>query len=480
MGVMKSGLVALVGILLATVVLVDLAEEGTSPAQATAAAQTPGGGTPSTDAASGATASGTAGIVLKDIKFSPASLTVTPGTTVTWTNEDPMGHTVTPADPTQWGSEGSGNAPAEWLQEGDEWTFTFTQPGTYVYYCLPHASKAKDGVWKGMVGTITVSADGKPAPTPSETSFEMPTTSVVPSPIAPARQAPDADGIVRITLETREVVAKLADGTAYTFWTFDGTVPGPMVRVREGHTVEVTLTNAEDSTMSHSVDFHAVTGPGGGAKATQTKPGESTSFTFKAIDPGVYVYHCATPHIPSHVANGMYGLIVVEPKDGWPAVDREFYVVESEWYTTGDRGDGGLQSLSLEKMEDEDPEYFTLNGQVGALTGEGAMMANVGETVRIFFGVGGGVPSSFHVIGEVFDTVYMDGNDATTHNRQTILVPAAGSAMVDFKLEVPGDYALVDHTLTRAIDKGAVGILHVDGPEDHAIYHGVETPGSGH
>lgn len=472
--ILKSGLITLVAFGVAAALLVNTVNEPTSAASSEEATRSPG------PVPTSAAASGSAEVLMKDLKFTPAALTVTPGTTVTWKNDDPMGHTVTPTDVAAWGSQGSGDAPDDWLQEGDSWSFTFDKPGTYTYYCLPHASKAKDGTWKGMVGTITVSAEGAGTGEPGSAAFEMPSASIVPSPIAPARIEPDADGIVRVTLETKEVTARLADGAAYTYWTFGGTVPGPMVRVREGDTVEVTLKNAEDSVMSHSIDLHAVTGPGGGAVATQTKPGESTTFTFRAIDPGVYVYHCATPHIPSHVANGMYGLIVVEPKDGWPEVDREFYVMESEWYTTGDRGETGLQSLSLEKLEAEEPVYFTLNGQVGALTGDGAMQANVGEKVRIFFGVGGGMPSSFHVIGEVFDEVYMDGNGDITRNRQTVLVPAAGSVMLDFALEVPGDYLLVDHTLTRAIDKGAVGILHVAGEENHDIYHGTETPGSGH
>lgn len=472
MGTLKVAIVSLVGILAVTVVLVNAFDApAPAPAEDSAASAS------SPPRASSATASGFAKIIMKDIKFSPAKLTITPGTTVTWVNEDPMGHTVTPAEPTLWGIQGSGNDPADWLQDGATWSFTFKDSGSYVYYCFPHASQGKDGNFVGMVGTIVVSADANAAgaSTPDVAAFVMPTTSVAPSPIAPPRTQPDADGVVRIALETREVTAKLADGVAYTYWTFGGTVPGPMVRVREGDKVEVTLRNADDSTMPHSVDFHAVTGPGGGAKATQTKPGESTSFTFRAIDPGVYVYHCATPHIPSHVANGMFGLIVVEPEAGWPAVDREFYVVQSEWYSTLGAGEKGLASLSLGKLGDEDPDLFSFNGPLGALTGEGAMQAKVGEKIRIFFGVGGGIPSSFHIIGEVFDEVWMDGNTDVSRNRQTVLIPAAGSAIFDLALEYPGDYILVDHTLTRAIDKGAFGILHVEGPANDDVFQGGTT-----
>lgn len=477
MGLLKAFAITLLGFAVATAAIVNLAQDDPSPGVAEATSP------PAADAASSASpvaAAGSAEVILKDVAFSPAALTVTPGTKVTWRNEDPMGHTVSPADPESWGSAGSGDAPDDWLQEGDAWALTFEKPGTYAYYCLPHASRGPDAVWRGMVGTVVVSADAGAQAVEPAAAFVMPDASVVPSPVAPPRTLPDADGVVRVLLETREVTGKLADGVAYTYWTFGGTVPGPMVRVREGDLVEVTLANHEDSTVSHSVDFHATTGSGGGAKATQTKPGDSTTFTFKALDPGVYVYHCATPHIPSHVANGMYGLIVVEPKEGWPAVDREFYVMESEWYTTGERGEKGLQSLSIGKMVEEDPDYYTFNGPVGALAGDGAMRANVGEKIRIYFGVGGGVPSSFHVIGEVFDEVYMDGNGEPTRNRQTILVPAAGSAIVDFTLEVPGDYVLVDHTLTRAIDGGAAGVLRVEGAENHEVYHGAPTPGDAH
>lgn len=474
MGVVKAGVLTLAVFTVAAVLVAALADEPTP---------TNDGGLVSTPVRAGAAPTATApgAVVMKDLKFSPATLTVPVGATVTWTNEDPMGHTVTPTDAILWGTQGSGSDPDDWLQQGGTWAHTFTKPGTYTYYCIPHASKSSDGSYRGMTGTIVVTEAGQAAPsTGGTTAFSMPNASVVPDPRAPARLQPGPDGVVHVELETREVTAKLADGVAYGYWTFNGTTPGPMVRIREGDTVEVTLRNADDSAMTHSVDFHAVTGPGGGAKATQTQPGHSTHFRFKALDPGLYVYHCATPHIPSHVANGMFGLILVEPKEGLPPVDREYFVVESEVYTTGERGEQGLQTLSLEKLQQETPDYFVFNGQVGALAGDGALKANVGETVRIYFGVGGGKASSFHVIGEVFDDVYMDGNGAATHNRQTVLVPAAGSAIFDFKVEYPGDYILVDHTLTRALDGGAVGILHVDGAADPSVFEGATTPGSGH
>ena len=287
---------------------------------------------------------------------------------------------------------------------------------------------------------------------------------------------------VRVDLETTEVEARLADGVSYKFWTFNGKLPGPFIRVRVGDTVEVHLKNASDSAFPHSVDFHAVTGPGGGAVATQTKPGGETMFTFKALNAGLYVYHCATPMVAHHITNGMYGMILVEPEEGLPEVDREFYVMQGELYTTEKMGTQGLNNFSVEKLLDEDPEYFVFNGAVGGLTKEQPLKANTGETVRIFFGVGGpNFTSSFHVIGEIFDRVYDQASltSAPLTDVQTTLVPPGGATMVEFGLDVPGRYILVDHALSR-MERGLAGFLEVEGEENHEIYEGVPTSGSGH
>jgi nitrite reductase (NO-forming) len=287
---------------------------------------------------------------------------------------------------------------------------------------------------------------------------------------------------VRIDLETVELEGQLADGTTFTYWTFNGQVPGPFYRVRVGDTIEVHLKNLTDSTMAHSVDFHAVTGPGGGATMTQTLPGEETVFTAKALNPGLYVYHCATPMVAHHIANGMYGLILVEPEEGLPPVDREFYVMQGEIYTNEAFGSTGHLTDNIQALLDEDPEYLVFNGAVGALTEQKPLKASVGETVRIFFGVGGpNFTSSFHVIGEIFDRVYDQASLTSTPltNVQTTLVPPGGATMVEFQLEVPGNFILVDHALAR-LQRGLAGILVVDGPEDPDIYHGTPTEGSGH
>ena len=283
---------------------------------------------------------------------------------------------------------------------------------------------------------------------------------------------------VLVDLETTEEKGTLASGVEYTFWTFGGSVPGPMLRVREGDTVEIRLRNRDTSTFMHSIDLHAVTGPGGGAAVTQVVPGQTGAFEWKALNPGLYVYHCATPPIPTHVANGMYGLILVEPREGLPRVDREYYVMQGEFYTRGRTGVPGLQRFDADKARDERPEYVVWNGRVGALLEGGALQARTGETVRLYVGNGGpNLVASFHVIGEVFDRVWPEasvGGDVK-RNVQTTLVPAGGAAIVDFKVDVPGRFLLVDHSLSRAMDKGALGALVVSGDARPDIFRAL-TP----
>jgi nitrite reductase (NO-forming) len=283
---------------------------------------------------------------------------------------------------------------------------------------------------------------------------------------------------VQLSLETREVTARLDEGVSYRYWTFNGTVPGPLLRVRQGDTVELSLRNAPESAVTHSIDLHAVSGPGGGATVMQVEPGKAASFRFQARHPGVYLYHCATPMVAHHIANGMYGLIVVEPPEGLAPVDREFYVVQGDFYAQGTRGQKGDRPFDMEKMLAEQPDYVLLNGHVGALTGAGALKAQVGETVRIFFGVGGpNLTSSFHVIGAIFDRVFPEGAREPLTHVQTTLVPAGGATMVEFKAETPGNYILVDHSLGR-LEKGASGVLVVEGPEDPSIFTSLQ-PGTG-
>lgn len=276
-----------------------------------------------------------------------------------------------------------------------------------------------------------------------------------------------------VNLDTTEEVGRIADGVEYTFWTFGGTVPGSFIRVREGDEIEFNLNNRPDSKMPHNIDLHAVTGPGGGATSSFTAPGHTSTFSFKALNPGLYVYHCATAPVGMHIANGMYGLILVEPKGGLPKVDREFYVMQSEFYTKGNYGDEGHQPFDMAEALTEIPDYVVFNGSVGAIAGDNAVHAKVGETVRLFVGNGGpNLVSSFHVIGEIFDKVYVEGGDLINHNVQTTMVPAGGSTIVDFKLESPGTFIIVDHSIFRAFNKGALGMIKVTGDEDLVVYSG--------
>ena len=287
---------------------------------------------------------------------------------------------------------------------------------------------------------------------------------------------------VRIDLLSVEVEGRLAEGTTFGYWTFNGKVPGPFLRVRVGDTIDIHLKNSADSTMIHSVDFHATTAPSGGAAALQVNPGEEKSMTWKALVPGLYVYHCATPMVAEHIANGMYGLILVEPEARLPPVDREFYVMQGEIYTDAAYGQHGSQEFSVEKLLDERPDYFVFNGSVGALSKLHPLRAKVGETVRIFFGVGGpSFTSSFHVIGTIFDKVYAFGGlkSAPLEGIQTVTVAPGGAVITEIKLQVPGNYTLVDHALAR-MERGLVGILNVEGAPNPEIYNGKVMPGMRH
>lgn len=277
---------------------------------------------------------------------------------------------------------------------------------------------------------------------------------------------------VRVDLETVEVTGQLDNGTTYRYWTFNRKVPGPFVRIRVGDTVEVAMKNHEDSALMHNVDFHAVTGPGGGGMATEAMPGEPKGFVFEALNPGLYVYHCATPMVAQHISNGMYGMILVEPAEGLPKVDREFYVMQGELYTEQPIGTRGEAMESIDKLVNERPEYFVFNGAVGALAKDNALKARAGETIRLFFGVGGpNFTSSFHVIGEIFDKVYPMGSVTSTvvNDVQTVTVPPGGAVIADLKLEVPGTYVLVDHALSR-VNKGLAGFLEVNGSGPPGVF----------
>ncbi|MDZ4734413.1 MAG: copper-containing nitrite reductase [Nitrospirota bacterium] len=324
--------------------------------------------------------------------------------------------------------------------------------------------------------------------TPGLVSAETIKAQVTHAPNVPPPITRNQAATVQVDLEATEFVGKLSDDNNYKFWGFNGTVPGPMVRVMVGDTVEVTLKNNKNSKESHNIDFHAVTGPGGGAAMLNTEPGQESKLRFKALNPGLYVYHCATasPSIPEHIANGMYGVILVEPVGGLPRVDKEYYVMQSEFYTKGSsdparghEGDipkkGETLEFSFENGLAEHSSHVVYNGMAGSLV-KNPLKAKVGDNVRIFFAnAGPNHVASWHIIGEIFDKVWSEGSLTTAplENVQTTLVPAAGSSMVEFKVEVPGTYLSVDHSIFR-IAKGAVGLLKVDGPENPEIYKGLK------
>ncbi len=286
-------------------------------------------------------------------------------------------------------------------------------------------------------------------------------------------QKPDSDGVVRITLTAKEVISEIADDVYFNYWTYNGQVPGPMLRVREGDTIEISLTNDKSSLHSHNIDLHAVTGPGGGASLTNVTPGETKTFKWLALNPGLYVYHCAMPNVSTHNSHGQYGLILVEPKSGLSKVDKEFYIMQGELYTIGDLGKRGLVPFDSKALLDGIPNYVTFNGRVENTP---RMQAKVGDTVRMYVGNGGvNLISSFHVIGEIFDTVYPEANigGSLEKNVQTTAVLPGGASIIEFKLDVPGKYLLVDHALAR-MNKGAWAVLEVTGESNQNIFSQVK------
>ena len=296
--------------------------------------------------------------------------------------------------------------------------------------------------------------------------------------------------LVSVDLYTEERVAKMMPDVTYQYWTYNGKVPGPFIRVRAGDQVEIHLSHGKSGAaheghndhtstehaaaghLAHSIDLHAVVGPGGGAPLMQVGQGEEKSFRFKATHPGIYVYHCASPHVPTHIANGMYGMILVEPVEGLAKVDREFYVMQGDFYTTGTYGAKGFQAFSKEKLLAEQPDYFLFNGRVNSLSGDRALKAKVGEKIRLFVGVGSHVAANFHIIGAVFDKLYPNGaiTNPPLKDVQTTTISPGSAVMIEFTAAVPGSYLLVDHSLTRTIDKGALAELIIEGPEQPELY----------
>ena len=338
----------------------------------------------------------------------------------------------------------------------------------------------------GLMGAVSVPARAQnhPMHTAKDTQTIKAADIVRDSSDLPPSIGDRAPAVVKVTLTSMELVGALdpASGTTYRYWTFDGKVPGPFIRVRQGDTVEVTLVNPKDSTMVHSLDFHAALGPGGGAAISQVPPGQSKTFSFQVNTPGLFVYHCGSPMIAQHIANGMYGLILVEPPGGLKHVDHEYYVMQGEIYTTAPKGKSGLQQFSVENLMQENAQYYVFNGAVDAVAKEYPLHAKEGETVRIFFGnAGPNATASEHMVGEIFTKDYMFGSltSPPLTGIQTTTVPPGDAAILELKASMPGQFTLMDHAISR-MEKGDIAILQVSGPENTALMHtGPATPATG-
>jgi len=333
---------------------------------------------------------------------------------------------------------------------------------------------------------LLASCGGNESPTSSKKSIDTSTIEVsgemkaelTSPPFVPASVGDRPAKKLIVDMEILEQEGTMTDGVKYIYWTFGGSVPGSFIRTRVGDEVEFTLKNHPDNKLPHNIDLHAVTGAGGGAASSFVAPGHEVTFSFKTLNPGLYVYHCATAPVGMHIANGMYGLILVEPEGGLPKVDKEYYLMQGDFYTKGKNGEPGLQPFDMQKAVDENADYVVFNGKVGSLTGDNAITAKVGETVRLYVGNGGpNLVSSFHVIGEIFDRVNVEGGSLVNENVQTTLIPAGGAAIVEFKVDVPGTFIIVDHSIFRAFNKGALGMLKVEGEENKKLYSGKQIEG---
>lgn len=285
----------------------------------------------------------------------------------------------------------------------------------------------------------------------------------------------DTSKEVEVELEATEQIAEVEDGVTFRYMTFGDQVPGPMIRVREGDRVHLTLTNNTNSKLPHNVDSHAIYGPGGGAEDTMVAPGESATITFTAEYVGAFIYHCAVPNMTQHISSGMFGTFVVEPKEGLPEVDREFYLGRQDMYTVGDTGEKGHHKFDMDTMNNlGSPTYLPMNGSAETTKLE----AERDERVRVFFVCGGpNYNTYFHPIGNVWDTLYPTGSfrGEPEHNIETTTVPPGAATVAEMELPVPGPIKLVDHALTRTLNKGSLAVLDVKGEENTDVYAGNST-----
>jgi nitrite reductase (NO-forming) len=273
--------------------------------------------------------------------------------------------------------------------------------------------------------------------------------------------------LVKVHMTLKDMVVEVAPGVKYNTWAFDGHgAPGPVVHVREGQTVEMTLTNG--GAIPHSIDFHAARiAPN--VAFRDVAPGESFTFRFEADDPGVYMYHCGTKPVLAHIANGMYGAIVVDPATPLPKADREYVLVASEWYLNGD-GIEEAASLDMAKARAMQPDWTTFNGYANQYVTH-PLTSKPGETVRFYVvAAGPTLDTDFHVVGTIFDRAWVNG-DMTQFQQgvQTVGVPAGGGAVFDVKIDEPGLYPFVSHAFAH-VDLGQVGLLKVGNPKGGATH----------
>ncbi len=288
----------------------------------------------------------------------------------------------------------------------------------------------------------------------------------VPPPITRTQPA-----TVEVHLDASSIIGNIDTWRQYRFWTFNAHVPGPFIRTRVGDTLEIHFSNHDTNNMPHNLDFHAVTGPGGGAMVLTIAPSQQAVASFKLLEPGLYLYHCAVPPMVDHIGNGMYGLILVEPENGLPKVDKEFYVVQSEIYTEPPGEGTNVLAYSHDAAIREQPQFVVFNGSEISMYATNALKATVGEKIRIFFGnAGPNLISSFHIVGTTL-TVHHDGvfSDPPLHSVQTTLVPPGGASIVEFTPQVPGAYMLMDHAVGR-VEQGASGTLNVAGAPRPDLY----------
>ena len=271
-----------------------------------------------------------------------------------------------------------------------------------------------------------------------------------------------ASDLVKVHMTLKDMVVEIAPGVEYNTWAFDGHgAPGPIVHVREGQTVEMTLTNG--GAIPHSIDFHAARiAPDVAFK--DVAPGDSFTFRFEADDPGVYMYHCGTKPVLAHIANGMYGAIIVDPATPLPRADKEYVLVASEWYLNGD-GVSTPASLDFAKARATMPDWTTFNGYANQYVTH-PLTSKPGETVRFYVvAAGPTLDTNFHVVGTIFDRAWVNG-DMTKYQQgvQTVGVPAGGGAVFDVKIDDPGLYPFVSHAFAH-VDLGQVGLLKVGSPK---------------